>query len=59
MIPSEFLKEFRFECDLDAIEEGRIVFPNEPLLRITGPLYQCQLLETAQGKNLLQNNSKP
>ena len=43
----EFLKEFRFECDLDAIEEGRIVFPNEPLLRITGPLYQCQLLETA------------
>lgn len=42
-----FLKEFRFECDLDAIEEGRIVFPNEPLLRITGPLYQCQLLETA------------
>ncbi len=43
----EFLNEFRFKCDLDAIEEGRIVFPNEPLLRITGPLYQCQLLETA------------
>jgi len=43
----EFLKIFKFECDLDAIEEGRIVFPNEPLLRITGPLYQCQLLETS------------
>ena len=43
----EFLKKFKFECDLDAIEEGRVVFPNEPLLRITGPLYQCQLLETS------------
>jgi len=43
----EFLKKFKFECDVDAIEEGRVVFPNEPLLRITGPLYQCQLLETS------------
>ena len=43
----QFLKKFKFECDLDAIEEGRVVFPNEPLLRITGPLYQCQLLETS------------
>ena len=43
----EFLQKFKFECDLDAIEEGRVVFPNEPLLRITGPLYQCQLLETS------------
>jgi len=43
----EFLQKFKFECDVDAIEEGRVVFPNEPLLRITGPLYQCQLLETS------------
>ena len=42
----QFLKQFKFKCNIDAIEEGRLVFPHEPLIRITGPLYQCQLLET-------------
>lgn len=48
--PKEFLsylRRLRFSCDIDAIPEGTVVFPREPLLRIKGPLLQCQLLETA------------
>ncbi len=48
--PKEFciyLRRLKFSCDIDAIPEGTVVFPREPLLRIKGPLLQCQLLETA------------
>ena len=41
-----FLKGARLTVDIDAVEEGRVVFANEPLLRVTGPVWQCQLLET-------------
>ncbi|MBU2648313.1 nicotinate phosphoribosyltransferase [bacterium] len=41
-----YLQGLKFTCQLDAIPEGTIVFPFEPLLRIQGPLIQCQLLET-------------
>ncbi|MBI1358568.1 MAG: nicotinate phosphoribosyltransferase [Acidobacteria bacterium] len=41
------LGQFEFRCDVDAIPEGSIVFPQEPLLRVRGPLLQCQILETA------------
>jgi nicotinate phosphoribosyltransferase len=44
---SEFLRTLKFECDVDAIPEGTILFPHEPMLRIKGPILQCQLLETA------------
>ncbi len=41
-----YLRKLRFSCDIDAIPEGTVVFPHEPLLRIKGPLLQCQLLES-------------
>ncbi len=43
----EYLRELTLEIDVDAIPEGTIVFPNEPLMRVKGPLLQCQLIETA------------
>ena len=43
----EYLRGLKFRCDIDAIPEGTVVFGNEPLLRVRGPLLQAQLLETA------------
>jgi nicotinate phosphoribosyltransferase len=42
-----YLSDLKLEVDLDAIREGTVVFPQQPLLRIKGPLLQCQLIETA------------
>lgn len=42
----EYLKKLVFTCDVDAMPEGTVVFPYEPLLRIQGPLIQCQILES-------------
>lgn len=43
----EYLRGLIFTCDIDAIPEGTLVFPQEPLIRVTGPIIQAQLLETA------------
>lgn len=42
----EFLARFRFTGTLHAIPEGNLVFPNEPLLRVTAPIIEAQLVET-------------
>lgn len=42
----KYLSEFKFSCDIDAIEEGRLVFPYEPMVRVCGPLIDCQILES-------------
>lgn len=41
-----FLRDLKFSCDIDAVPEGDLVFPYEPLIRVQGPLIQAQLLET-------------
>jgi nicotinate phosphoribosyltransferase len=43
----DYLRDLRLTCDIDAMPEGTLVFPNEPLVRVCGPIIQCQLLETA------------
>ncbi len=42
----DYLLGMQFSCDVDAIPEGTIIFPQEPLLRVQGPILQCQILET-------------
>lgn len=41
----KYLRGMRFSCDIDAVPEGSVIFPYEPMTRVTGPLIQCQLLE--------------
>ncbi|MCL1797585.1 MAG: nicotinate phosphoribosyltransferase [Eggerthellaceae bacterium] len=43
----DYLANLTLEVDIDAVLEGTVVFPNEPLVRVTGPIMHCQLLETA------------
>src|SRR5881409_3761492 len=52
----EYLTQFRFTGDVHAMPEGTVFFPNEPILRVTAPLPQAQLVETRL-INLLQFQS--
>jgi len=42
----DHLGAMEFSCDVDAIAEGTVVFPREPLIRVRGPILQAQILET-------------
>ena len=42
----EYLTSFRFSGDLWAVPEGTVVFAGEPLIRITAPIIEAQIVET-------------
>jgi len=42
-----YLQTMRFDCDIDAVAEGTVVFAHEPIVRVRGPIIPCQILETA------------
>ena len=42
----EYLRDFKFECDVWAVPEGTPIFPNEPLITVRGPVIQAQFIET-------------
>src|SRR5271169_1891460 len=41
-----YLRSFRFTGDVDAMPEGTVFFPDEPIFRVTAPLPQAQFVET-------------
>jgi len=42
----EYLKNFKFACDVWAIPEGTPIFPGEPIITVRGPVIQAQFIET-------------
>ncbi|MCC6794657.1 MAG: nicotinate phosphoribosyltransferase [Candidatus Hydrogenedentes bacterium] len=43
----DHLRAFKSACTVRAVPEGTLVFPNEPVVQIEGPIFEAQLLETA------------
>ncbi len=43
----DYLSELKLSLDLDAMPEGSVAFAQQPLVRVRGPILQCQILETA------------
>ena len=47
-----YLSELQLQCDVDAVPEGTVVFPHQPLVRVKGPILECQILKTTLILNL-------
>ena len=43
---NDYLPNFRFKLDVWALKEGNYFFPNEPIMKIQGPMFHAQLAET-------------
>ena len=42
----DYLRNFKFSCDVWAIPEGTPIFPGEPIIKVKGPVIQAQFIET-------------
>lgn len=42
----DYLRKLRFAGDVYAVDEGSVVFGNEPIIRVTAPIVEAQILET-------------
>lgn len=42
----DYLKNFKFSCDIWAIKEGTPIFPGEPIVTVRGPVIEAQFIET-------------
>ena len=42
----EYLRSFKFTCDVWAMPEGTVIFPHEPIVTVRGPAMQALMLET-------------
>ena len=42
----EYLRDFRFSCDVWMVPEGTPIFPGEPIITVRGPVIQAQFVET-------------
>lgn len=42
----DYLRNFKFNCDVWAVTEGTPIFPGEPIITVRGPVIQAQFVET-------------
>ena len=42
----DYLKDFKFTCDVWAVPEGTPIFPKEPIVTVKGPAIQAMMIET-------------
>ncbi len=43
----QYLATFKFSGDVNAVKEGTVIFPHEPILQVIAPICEAQLVETA------------